>query len=507
MDVSSTSDDEITLLRTWALTVTHVACDYTEQKFNAEKTGGDPVIPSPNLDTDLVMACDQLVDRLIKAYKNPIQMPIDIARYSKLISPKDTGRNEEREEKLLERCPPGHEGTKLIDIPATILDASGAIIAWYLPDALTDATHNEIWAASDLLAPMLEQSIKLDGIWRTNQQWFTPSSENDVLTPGCVNLSPAWFQQGHEVGSDEMAISVVKLTNPIESVRSGGICIIEGTILREHPQSHCEPAAIATAALRVMHPEQYWAGLQAFASLGEKARSKELPKMSETLQYWATVFNSLTVICNRETPNHRDPSSISECFDILTSVGNYSNARMSMPSLQLELSGRGSDCLGMVYEGCCSCLCWDSVVWMGKVGLEEVERHSILNIRVSGLDSRDSIFDFTDYRVPGFGFRYTYRVSGFGTRYPVLDSRDSIFDFTDYRVPGFGVRYTCRISGFGLRVSGLDNRDSILDGRHSHLGLRESIVGTRVSRLGSWDSIVRIRVSRLGTRYSGFGTR
>ncbi|KAG1831416.1 hypothetical protein DFJ58DRAFT_848249 [Suillus subalutaceus] len=381
MDVSSTSDDEITLLRTWALTVTHVACDYTEQKFNAEKTGGDPVIPSPNLDTDLVMACDQLVDRLIKAYKNPIQMPIDIARYSKLISPKDMGRNEEREEKLLKRCPPGHEGTKLIDIPATILDASGAIIAWYLPDALTDATQNEIWAASDLLAPMLEQSIKLDGIWRTNQQWFTPSSENDVLTPGCVNLSPAWFQQGHE------------------------------------PLQGQQP--LPTAALRVMHPEQYWAGLQAFVSLGEKARSKELPKMSETLQYWATVFNSLTVICNRETPNHRDPSSISECFDILTSMGNYSNARMSMPSLQLELSGRGSDCLGMVYEGCCSCLCWDSVVWMGKVGLEEVESDVV------------HISPTTEYRV-----------SGFGTRYPVLDSWDSIFDFTDYRVPGFGFWYT-----------------------------------------------------------------
>lgn len=68
-------------------------------------------------------------------------MPIDIARYSKLISPKDTGHNEEREARLLERCPPGHEGTKLIEIPTTILDASGAIIAWYLPDALTDATQ------------------------------------------------------------------------------------------------------------------------------------------------------------------------------------------------------------------------------------------------------------------------------------------------------------------------------------------------------------------------------
>jgi hypothetical protein len=70
-----------------------------------------------------------------------VQLQIDIARYSKLISPKDSGHNEEREEKLLERCPPGHEGTKLVEIPATILDASGAIIAWYLPDALTDATQ------------------------------------------------------------------------------------------------------------------------------------------------------------------------------------------------------------------------------------------------------------------------------------------------------------------------------------------------------------------------------
>ncbi|KAG1723675.1 uncharacterized protein EDB91DRAFT_1255574 [Suillus paluster] len=231
MDVSSTSDDEITLLRTWALTVTHVACEYTEQKFNAEKTGGDPVIPSPNLDTDL-------------AYKNPIQMPIGIARYSKLISPKDTGHNEEREARLLERCPPGHEGTKLIDIPATILDASGAIIAWYLLDALTDATQKEIWAASDLLALILEKSVKLDGNWHTNQKWFTPRSQNDVLTPGCINLSPAWFQQGHE--------------NQVDPAVSASL---NGASLEDILKAIVRPAAIATAALRVMHPEQYWAGL------------------------------------------------------------------------------------------------------------------------------------------------------------------------------------------------------------------------------------------------------
>jgi hypothetical protein len=70
-----------------------------------------------------------------------VQMQMDIARYRKLISPKDTRHNEQREAKLLERYPPGHEGKKLVDESATILDASSTIITWYLPDALTDTTQ------------------------------------------------------------------------------------------------------------------------------------------------------------------------------------------------------------------------------------------------------------------------------------------------------------------------------------------------------------------------------
>ncbi|KAG1721091.1 uncharacterized protein EDB91DRAFT_1256679 [Suillus paluster] len=319
MNVSSTSDIEITFWHTWALTVTHEACEYTEQKFIAEKTGGDPVIPSPKLDTNLVMACDQLVDCLIKAYNNPIRMQIDIARYSKIISLKDTGHNEEREARLLERCPPGHEGTKLVDIPTTVLDATSAIIAWYLPDALTETTQKEILAASDLLSPSLAKSVKVDGSWQTNQDWFKPSSENDGISPGCINLSPAWFQQGHK-----------NLLDPAVSAS------LKGPFSENILKAIARLAAIASAALRVMHPEQYWAGIQAFLSLGQSAESKNLPRMSETLQYWASVFNTLTVISNQQTPNHRDHISIPECFNILTTVGSYSNARMSMPSLQLE---------------------------------------------------------------------------------------------------------------------------------------------------------------------------
>ncbi|KAG1792292.1 uncharacterized protein HD556DRAFT_1309367 [Suillus plorans] len=214
----------------------------------------------------------------------------------------DHSNNEEKEEKLLERCPPGHEGTKLVDIPTTILNVSGTIITWYLPDTLTAATQRKIWAATDLLTPDLEKV-----------------SEDVGLTPGCMKLSPAWFQQGHENLSDPEVSASLK-----------------GPFSEKILKAIARPTAITSAAFRVMHPEQYWAGLRAFAGLGEKAESKELPQMSETLQYWASVFNSLSIISNWQTPNHRDHLSIPECFDILTTVGNYSNAHISMPSLQLE---------------------------------------------------------------------------------------------------------------------------------------------------------------------------
>jgi hypothetical protein len=92
-----------------------------------------------------------------------------------------------------------------------------------------------------------------------------------------------------------------------------------------------------SAALRVMHPEQYFAGLRTFSNLREKAVTKDLPQMPETLQYWASMFNTLSIICNRESPKHRDHLYIPEYFDILTTVGNYSHGWMTMPSLQLVL--------------------------------------------------------------------------------------------------------------------------------------------------------------------------
>ncbi|KAG2062393.1 hypothetical protein BDR06DRAFT_966179 [Suillus hirtellus] len=311
---SPSPPDSINIWCTWALTVTYEAGEYTEQKFKAEKTGGGQVIPSPNLDTDLVMACGHLADVLIKASKNPIQMQMDIARYSKLISLKDTGHNEHREARFLERCPPSHEGKRLVNEPAIILNASSAIIAWYLPDALTDTTQKEIREATDLLAPSLEKS-----------RLFNRGSEDVGATHRCINLSLAWFQQGHKnVSNLEVSAS------------------LKGPSCKNILKAIARPAAITSMALTVMHPEQYWAGLRTLSNLRNIAVSKDLPQMPEALQYWASMLNTLSIISNWETLHHRDHMSIAECFNILTTVWNYSNAWMTMPNLQLEFKYNSS---------------------------------------------------------------------------------------------------------------------------------------------------------------------
>ncbi|KAG2057530.1 hypothetical protein BDR06DRAFT_1036514, partial [Suillus hirtellus] len=148
---------------------------------------------------------------------------------------------------------------------------------------------------------------------------FNWGLEDVGATPGCINLSPAWFQQGHK-----------NVSNPEVSAS------LKGPSCENILKAIARPAAIASMALRVMHPEQYWARLRTLSNLRNIAASKDLPQMLEALQYWAFVFNTLSIISNWKTPHHQDHMSIAECFNILTTVGNYSNAWMTIPNLQLE---------------------------------------------------------------------------------------------------------------------------------------------------------------------------
>ncbi|KAG2354990.1 hypothetical protein BDR07DRAFT_1381831 [Suillus spraguei] len=372
-----------------------------------------------------------------------VKMQIDIARYSKLISPKNTGHNEEKEEKLLERCPPGHEGTKLVDKPATIIDASGTIITWYLPDALTETTQVR---CVDCYSMDIEyQMVPTEGNQGGHQ--FAGSK------PRKKWLGKCWVNsQMHQFISGMVSIGP---RDPEVSASSKGPS--SENILK----AIARLAAITSAALRVMHPQQYFAGLRALSHLGDKALSKELPQMPETLQYWASVFNTLSIISNRETPNHQDHLLIPECFDILTTMGNYSNARMSMPSLQLEfrIVRHGVDGV----EG-------DQIAWAWYM--------------------RDSVHIYA--RVPSCGWA---RVEGrILTTDSILEIRDSMIDSpnsgltlgTQQSVRQHNVRQQTLIHTFS-RHSGLGTHNNVKD-MNSHIP-ELGTPGTWNSALGTQNNV------------------
>lgn len=86
--------------------------------------------------------------------------------------------------------------------------------------------------------------------------------------------------------------------------------------------------ALYSAMLRIMHPEQYEASQRLSAEL-----RKQLNLRAVLSRWGALPFNAVTFVSNRESPYHRDSKTALRLFDIMTSVGSYSNAPMHLPGL------------------------------------------------------------------------------------------------------------------------------------------------------------------------------
>jgi len=106
---------------------------------------------------------------------------------------------------------------------------------------------------------------------------------------------------------------------------------------------------LASAALRVMHPELYWAGLKTLLKLGNWAEEQNDEELLSRLRHWASVFNVATVMCNRITQPHRDPRCPPEAFDIMTSIGPYGPAWMDISNFGIRLAYNS----GTMVATCC----------------------------------------------------------------------------------------------------------------------------------------------------------
>ncbi|KAG1719567.1 hypothetical protein EDB19DRAFT_1918744 [Suillus lakei] len=225
----------------WALATTHIASEYVSRQLLALIGGRPNAIPPLELDFVMLMACSKLASTLANAYQNPVTINLDVARYADVLHMMEKGINPACEDSLLARYPP--EAQIHLDRPTVVCDKFGIIIFWYLPSTIDLPVQNDMAAATAKMSVPLARSVMrsttANDNWRTHSSNFYPSQSKGI--PGCINLSPAWFLQGHPAPKFHPQVSAT-------------LKEFDG---RSFSQAMYRLAALIAAALRVMHPKLY----------------------------------------------------------------------------------------------------------------------------------------------------------------------------------------------------------------------------------------------------------
>jgi hypothetical protein len=97
------------------------------------------------------------------------------------------------------------------------------------------------------------------------------------------------------------------------------------------------PVLLASTALRVMHPQLYWASVRTQVALGHWSADQGLLDMHQLLKHWASFYTGASIMCNRNSLEHRDLKCPPEAFDILTCIGNYHHGVMRLTNFGIDL--------------------------------------------------------------------------------------------------------------------------------------------------------------------------
>ncbi|KAG1771385.1 hypothetical protein EV702DRAFT_1049007 [Suillus placidus] len=296
----------------WALHATNLASEWVEQQFLAHIASRPLVPPPPGLDAHTILSCDQLALFMANAYQHP-----------------KSGMNDAQEEALLAKFPPTEIIT--LDHPSMVIDSGYRIILWYILDGLSPWVQNNMYMATIAMGDLLKKSItnRKSSNWRVHGSDFQPA-EVPELTPGCINIAPCWFQQGHECYGPPPK-------NPGDGFRPKVSATMKGDRSLSIIMTMQQPALIASAALRIMHPQLYLASIRTHIKLSHWSAEQELHDMHNLLKHWASIYTRVAIMCNRQSPYHRDQKCPPEAFDILTCIRSYCHAVMQLTNLGIDL--------------------------------------------------------------------------------------------------------------------------------------------------------------------------
>ncbi|KIK72340.1 hypothetical protein PAXRUDRAFT_22102 [Paxillus rubicundulus Ve08.2h10] len=194
---------------------------------------------------------DRFAEMLALAYNNPVVINNDVKCVQEALNAHNYGTNAKREVDLLRwfnmpEIPP-------IMGPAVLIDTAGVMLLWSLPEVLSSHFQDLMWGALSPINAMLSRSVSeptANGTWRIAHRNFDGADMQ-----GCLNFSPAWFQQGRNASTACPEVSAtLKARNPDQ----GG---------RDWLKQMMVPSAVLSAAMAIMHSDLYTAGRKAVIHL------------------------------------------------------------------------------------------------------------------------------------------------------------------------------------------------------------------------------------------------
>ncbi|KIK72982.1 hypothetical protein PAXRUDRAFT_179546, partial [Paxillus rubicundulus Ve08.2h10] len=237
----------------------------------------------------------------------PVVINIDTKHVQEALNAHNYGTNAKQEADLLHRfnmpeIPP-------IMGPAVLIDMASVMLLWSLPEVLSSHFQDLMWGALSPINAMLSRSVSeptANGTWHIVHRNFDGADMQ-----GCLNFSPAWFQQGRNV----KVSATLKARNPDQ----GG---------RDWLKQMMVPSAVLSAAMAIMHPDLYSMGHEAVIRLYQDlamphSDDPAFAEMAEMLRLWLSVFTATSVMVNCSTPFHRDHNSRVQWYDLLASIGTY----------------------------------------------------------------------------------------------------------------------------------------------------------------------------------------
>ncbi|KAF8835737.1 hypothetical protein BDN67DRAFT_1015286 [Paxillus ammoniavirescens] len=200
-----------------------------------------PSVPSPFIPVYAMQQVDRFAEMLVLTYNNPggsvmlsawtavliipVVININVKCVQEALNAHDYGMNAKQEADLLRRfnmpeIPP-------IMGPAVLVDTAGVVLLWSLPEVLSSHFQDLMWGALSPINAMLSCSVSepmANGTWRIVHGNF-----DGAEMQGCLNFSPAWFQQGRNMSLP----AILPNLSIFLTMKSGFHCLSRGF---GHPQ-------------------------------------------------------------------------------------------------------------------------------------------------------------------------------------------------------------------------------------------------------------------------------